>query len=76
MEKDKLEAAAIAMSGVADEAKTIEKYTRDLQNLLELMPEAEEIYKQYREIISDELNHIERFCEIYVNLTGIAFAED
>lgn len=78
MEKERLEAAARVISAAADEATTIEKYTLDLAALLAVADAdaAADIEAQYREIIGDELNDIERFCELYVAICGIRPAED
>lgn len=66
MDEQMLITALDAMQSASEEADTIKKYTERMYRAV-----SEEDKAQYREIISDELNHIERFAEIYVRLTGI-----
>ncbi len=66
-----LDKAISAMQGAVDETETIVKYTE----MLKVLNTPDEI-AEMKEIISDELNHIVRFINMYVNLTGIEIAED
>ena len=66
-----LDKAIAVMRGAVDETETIVKYTE----LLKVVNTPDEI-AEVTEIISDELNHIVRFINMYVNLTGIEIAED
>lgn len=68
---ENLDKAITAMQGAEDETATIVKYT----GMLKTLNTAEEI-AEMKEIISDELNHIVRFIEMYVKLSGIEIAED
>lgn len=59
-----------AAQSAADECVTIREYTVRLEAALE--NDDEEAAAQYREIISDELNHAYRFLmRIYTPMTGI-----
>ncbi len=66
-----LDKAIAVMRGAVDETETIVKYTE----LLKVVNTPDEV-AEVKEIISDELNHIARFINMYVNLTGIEIAED
>ena len=71
MDEQTIMQAQSAMRGVVDEAETVIKYTEILAKLTDENDKAE-----LREIISDELNHLERFTVLYAKLTGIEIAED
>ena len=68
---ENLEQAKEMLFGAVDEVNTIIKYTDILNTLTDSQDIAE-----LREIISDELNHIERFVLAYVRLSGISIAEE
>lgn len=68
--KRRLGMAMEAAQSAADECTTIREYTVRLKAALENGDE--ETAAQYREIISDELNHTYRFLmRIYTPMTGI-----
>ncbi len=71
MNEKGIEQALSMMQGALDEASTILTYTRIYQTLSDANAIAE-----MKEIISDELNHIERFVVSYAKLIGIEIAED
>lgn len=71
---EKLTLAVAQAKMAADEATTIAQYTENLA-ALEAAGE-EERAVQLREVLSDELNHIAKFVEGYVVLTGIQISED
>ena len=71
MDEQTIMQAQSAMRGVVDAAETVIKYTEILAQLTDENDKAE-----LREIISDELNHLERFTVLYAKLTGIEIAED
>ena len=68
---DDIKKAILAIRGARDEAETIAVY---LERLTE--EGAGEETETYKEIISDELNHIVRFTELCSELSGIEIAED
>ena len=68
---ENLEQAKALMRVVIDESETVVKYTEILQALTD-----ENAKAQLREIISDELNHIERATLEYARLSGIGIAEE
>lgn len=72
---ENLEIAKLAMDGMKDEADTVIKYTEMLKSFTELGA-SEEVIAQLKEIISDELNHIQNFGAIYTVYSGINPSED
>lgn len=71
---EKLMLAVTQAKMAADEATTIAQYTENLA-ALDAAGETDRA-AQLREVLSDELNHIARFVEGYVALTGIEISED
>lgn len=64
------DAAIIAMQGLVDEANTVITYTQSLKALSEKNVDAEKL-NRFKEIIADELNHIEKFGSMYSDLSAI-----
>lgn len=56
---------------VADEANTIAKYTAYMKDNAD-----ENVNAQYKEVVSDELNHLFRFALEYAKESGIKIAID
>ena len=69
--KGRLGVAMAALDGAMDEGETVKKYMALLGDMTDIQAPAD-----MREIISDELNHIERFMNVFVEASGIAPAEE
>jgi len=69
--KRRLGVAMAALDGAMDEVETVKKYMALLGDMTDIQAQAD-----MREIISDELNHIERFMNVFVEASGIAPAEE
>ena len=69
--KGRLGVAMAALVGAMDEVETVKKYMALLGDMTDIQAQAD-----MREIISDELNHIERFMNVFVEASGIAPAEE
>lgn len=71
MEDQKMQQQLDALQGVIDEAQTVQRYIRQAS-----IVENDTVIDTYREIISDELNHMVRFIKMFVDMTGIEVAEE
>lgn len=71
MEDQKMQQQLDALQGVIDEAQTVQRYIRQAS-----IVENDTVIDTYREIISDELNHMVRFIKMFVDMTGIEVSED
>lgn len=74
MDEDILEVASEMQKNIVAEADAIHKYDDALKIVLASQLDQNtiaEITNNISEIISDELNHMERLQKIYVLLTGI-----
>ena len=69
--KGRLGVAMSALDVSMDEVETVKKYMALLGDMTDIQAQAD-----MREIISDELNHIERFMNVFVEASGIAPAEE
>lgn len=70
--------SSILSSGLEGEAKTNKDYFKDLADIISLSKDAgltdnqiEQIAANYEEIISDELNHQQRFFDMVAIVSGI-----
>jgi len=75
--------SSILSSGLEGEAKTNKDYFKDLADIISLAKNAgltdeqvEQIVSNYEEIISDELNHQQRFFEMSAMVSGIVPNKD
>ena len=71
MDETRLAEAMAALEGTLDEVETVKKYMALLADMTDNQAQAD-----MREIIADELEHVERFMNIFVEASGIAPAED
>lgn len=82
-ESAQMRISSILSSGLEGEAKTNKDYFQDLADIISLAKDAgltdeqvEQIASNYEEIISDELNHQQRFFEMVAMVSGIAPNKD
>lgn len=71
MDETRLAEAMAALEGTLDEVETVKKYMVLLADMTDNQAQAD-----MREIIADELEHVERFMNIFVEASGIAPSED
>lgn len=71
MDETRLAEAMAALEGTLDEVETVKKYMALLADMTDNQAQAD-----MREIIADELEHVERFMNIFVEASGIAPSED
>lgn len=71
MDETRLAEAMAALEGTLDEVETVKKYMALLADMTDNQAQAD-----MREIIADELEHIERFMNIFVEASGISPSED
>ena len=71
MDETRLAEAMAALEGTLDEVETVKKYMVLLADMTDNQAQAD-----MREIIADELEHVERFMNIFIEASGIAPAED
>ena len=77
-ESAQMRISSILSSGLEGEAKTNKDYFKDLAAIISLSKDAgltdnqiEQIAANYEEIISDELNHQQRFFDMVAIVSGI-----
>lgn len=71
MDETRLAEAMAALEGTLDEVETVKKYMALLADMTDNQAQAD-----MREIIADELEHVERFMNIFVEASGISPSED
>lgn len=71
MDETRLAEAMAALEGTLDEVETVKKYMVLLADMTDNQAQAD-----MREIIADELEHVERFMNIFIEASGIAPSED
>lgn len=71
MDETRLAEAMAALEGALDEVETVKKYMALLADMTDNQAQAD-----MREIIADELEHVERFMNIFVEASGISPSED
>lgn len=71
MDETRLAEAMAALEGTLDEVETVKKYMALLADMTDNQAQAD-----MREIIADELEHVERFMNIFIEASGIAPSED
>ena len=71
MDEVKLAEAIAALDGTLDEVETVKKYMTLLADMTDARAQAD-----LREIIADELEHVERFINIFIEASGIAPTEE
>lgn len=71
MDETRLAEAMAALEGTLDEVETVKKYMVLLADMPDNQAQAD-----MREIIADELEHVERFMNIFVEASGISPSED
>ena len=71
MDETRLAEAMAALEGTLDEVETVKKYMVLLADMTDNQAQAD-----MREIIADELEHVERFMNIFIEASGISPSED
>lgn len=71
MDETRLAEAMAALEGTLDEVETVKKYMALLADMTDNQAQAD-----MREIIADELEHVERFMNIFIEASGISPSED
>lgn len=71
MDETRLAEAMAALEGTLDEVETVKKYMVLLADMPDNQAQAD-----MREIIADELEHVERFMNIFIEASGISPSED